>query len=558
MGTTGPTSRRLRLQLIAFAIPLALLAAACGGSGEPNADTPAGGGGAGSSDTTPNLVKQAANPPKAGGKIVMGLEAETDGWDPTQNRWANSGTQVALAIFDPLARLDKDLKPRPYLAESFTPNTDFKQWDIKLRAGVKFHNGQDLDAAAVQKFFTMFKASPLTGRAASPIETMEILDPLTLRVNMNQAWSTFPAFLTAQGGVVPAPAQLDNKTDGPRNPIGTGPFIFGQWIPDKSFTANKNPNYWYKGYPLLESVEFRPIPDTGTRYAALKADDIDLMITSRENEIRKMLEDAKNGELQVTRSTGDNDVNMILINTSAPPLDDLRVRQALAYGVDRQSLFDITQTDPSLDADSVYSKSSPWYAKTDYPTYDPAKARKLVEEYEKDKGPLTFVFGGVNDPEVIKAQQAVAEQWKTIGIDVEQQTFEQATFILNAVTGKYQIQVWRQFGASDPDINYIWWHSDNAEGPLALNMARNNDPELDAALEKGRTTQDVEVRKKQYEIIQQRQAATLPYIWLNHLRWTMAAENHVRGIESMPLPDGSTSAGLTSGVYALTGVWIDS
>jgi ABC-type transport system substrate-binding protein len=541
-------------------VPLAVLAAACGGSNDNNnaGQNGDGGGGAGSSDTTPNLVKQAANPPKAGGKLVMGLEAETDGWDPTQNRWANSGTQVALAVFDPLARLDKDLKPRPYLAESFTPNADFKQWDVKLRANIKFHNGEELNAAAVEKFFTMFKASPLTGAAARPIDKVEILDPLTLRVHMKQAWSTFPAFLTAQGGVVPAPKQLDDKEQGPRHPIGTGPFVFQQWVPDKSFTVSKNADYWYKGYPLLESVEFRPIPDTGTRYSALKASDIDLMITSREDTIRKMLEDAKNGEVQVTRSTGDNDVNMILINTTAPPFDDLRVRQAVAYGVDKPSLFDITETDPALDADSVYTKDSIWYAKTDFPAYDPVKAKQLVDEYEKEKGPLKFVFGGTNDPEVIKAQQAIAEQWKTIGLDVDQQTFEQATFILNAVTGKYQIQVWRQFGASDPDVNYIWWHSDNAEGALALNMARNKDPKLDAALDAGRATQDVEARKKQYAIVQERQAADLPYIWLNHLRWTMAAENHVRGIENMPLPDGSTSAGLVSGVYAITGVWIDS
>jgi peptide/nickel transport system substrate-binding protein len=374
---------------------------------------------------------------------------------------------------------------------------------------------------------------------------------------MATAWSTFPAFLTAQGGVVPAPKQLDDKTEGPKHPVGTGPFVFGSWTPDKSLTVTKNADYWYKGYPYLDSVEFRPIPDTGTRYSALQASDIDVMITSREDTIRKLLDDAKEGKLQVTRSTGDNDVNMVLMNVSAAPFDDLRVRQAMAYGIDRESLFEITQTDPSLDADSVYTKDSIWYSKTDYPTYDPTKAKELIDAYEKEKGPLSFVFGGTNDPEVIKAQQAIAEQWKNIGVDVELQTFEQATFILNAVTGKYQIQVWRQFGAADPDVNYIWWNSANADGTLALNMARNKDPELDAALDAGRATTDVEARKKQYAIVQQRQAIDLPYIWLNHLRWTMGAENHVRGLESMPLPDGSTSSGLVSGVYAVTGVWLE-
>ncbi len=539
---------------------LGVLAVGCGGSSGSGDATPTSGAAvSGSSDTTPNLVKQASSPPKAGGKLVVALEAETDGWDPTQNRWANSGTEVALAIYDPLAMLDVNLQPKPYLAESITSSPDFKTWTIKLRPNITFHDGSPLNADAIKTFLDAFKASALTGAAARPISTIDVVDDLTIKLGMSEAWSTFPAFLTGQGGVIPSPKMLADPTNGPRHPVGTGPFVFGDWAPDNHLNVSKNTNYWRKaeGLPYLDSVEFRPIPDTSSRYNALKAGDVSLLISSQEATITNLLQDGKDGRFQVTRSQGDNDVNTLLINTTKAPFDDLRVRQALAYGIDREALNQITETDPSLAADSVYAKDSKWYANTDFPSYDQAKAKALIADYEKDKGPLTFAFGGTTDPDVVKAQQAIAQQWSSLGITIEQKSFEQATFILNAITGNYQIQLWRQFGASDPDLNYTWWIGENATGPLALNMARNQDPQIDAALRAGRATLDDAARKQAYTDIAKRQTVDLPYIWLSHLRWAMAADNHVRGIEGVKLPDGTQSAGLVSGVIALTGMWIE-
>ena len=121
-------------------------------------------------------MKPSEREPKKGGKLVFAVEAETDGWNPTTNRWANSGTQVALSIFDPLAALDKDLQPKPYLAEALTPNANFTEWVIKLRPNIKFHNGQALNAAALVKSVTALKASPLTGAAAKPIQKVDPVD----------------------------------------------------------------------------------------------------------------------------------------------------------------------------------------------------------------------------------------------------------------------------------------------------------------------------------------------------------------------------------------------
>ena len=223
LARSGSTTRSARwLVPIALLALVSLFAVACGSKG--NGGDSAGGG---SADTTPDLVKQASGPPKMGGKMIFGVEAETDGWDPTQNRWAASGTEAAQAVMEPLAAYDADFKAQPYLAESFTPNADYTQWDIKVRSGITFHNGEALDAAAVQKFITAFKASSLTGAAARPIQdNMEIIDQYTLRLHMSQPWASFPTNLVAQGGTIPAPSTITvgkSSDAASRAPVGTGP-----------------------------------------------------------------------------------------------------------------------------------------------------------------------------------------------------------------------------------------------------------------------------------------------------------------------------------------------
>jgi len=379
-----------------------------------------------------------------------------------------------------------------------------------------------------------------------------------VKFTMNQAWAVFPAALTGQGGVIPAPEMLDDPA-GSRNPVGTGPFVFQNWTTDKSLTVTKNKSYWRPGLPYLDSVEFRPLPDANSRYNSLLSHDIQLTVTDSEQLIATMLQDSRDGKIQTVRSIGNNDLSLVLFNTSKPPFDDLRARQALAYAIDRKSLSELTGTDPALQADSVFQKDSVWYnAQTTYPGYDPDKARALAQAYQKDKGqPITFDFGSTPDPLVLQVVQALQAQWQAVGITATIKTFQQTTYITNAITGNFQANIWRQFGAADPDGNYIWWTSENATGQLTLNMARSKDPVTDAAMAKGRGTLDLETRKAAYNTVQGQQTAVLPYIWLNHGRWTAGADIKLRGIQGSALPDGGTTAGLVGGVLNITGMWFD-
>jgi 4-phytase/acid phosphatase/peptide/nickel transport system substrate-binding protein len=546
--------RRRALRLAAAVGALGLMAGACG---EPEqSQPPRGDQGVGSAADVANIVKPANGPPKTGGTLVVGLDAESEGFDPTNSRMAAAALTIGRAIFDPLVAIGEDLSPRPYLAEKIDPSNDYKTWDIKLRPNIKFHNGEALDSAALKKFLDKARASSLVGQAAKPIQSVDVVDPLSVRLQMDQSWATFPFLLVLQGGYVAAPSQLDSP-DAAREPIGTGPFKFKSWETDKSLVVEKNPDYWRKGLPYLDAIDFRPIPDNQTRYQTLKSGQLDVTVTPREPTIQDLVKDGQAGTFQVVRAKGDGEVNMLMSNLSKPPFDDIRLRQAVAYAIDRQQFLALYNSPPEVGADGLYVKTSPWYVDAKFPGYDREKAKQLVDQIEAEKGPLKLTLDTVPDQDVQKNVTVMQSLLQDVGIEVAVNTTEQAALINKAISGDYQFMTWRQFGAVDPDANYIWWHSSNAGAGIALNMARNKDPEIDAALTQGRSSVDPEVRKKAYAKVQERQAIDLPYIWISHLRWTMGAANRVRNLETGTMPDGSKAVTMLQGYIVLNEFWLD-
>ena len=260
---------------------LGILLAACGGGSDSGGDKT-------SAESTTDVTIAATGDPTPGGSLVFGLEAESDGFNPTSNRWAISGLMVANAVFDPLAAYDADGNVQPYLAKSFTPSADFRTWTIEMRSGITFHDGTPLTGAAVKKDLDAARASLLVGAAMSNIASIEVdpADPLKVIVTTVDPWASFPASLTAQVGMIAAPAQLDAAGDAAsREPIGTGPFQFESWVPDRAWTGTKYAGYWRTDangtkLPYLDKVEFQPIVDNTNRGNALVTGDLQMMHTT--------------------------------------------------------------------------------------------------------------------------------------------------------------------------------------------------------------------------------------------------------------------------------------
>lgn len=515
------------------------------------------------------MTVSARGEPRQGGEVVFGLEAETDGWDPNRNRWAPSGTQVGLTIYDPLAAFDEDGVARPYLAESIEPNATYDVWTIKLREGVKFHNGETLRAEHVAEVLNIYANQGITALALGAIGEARAVDDLTVEVTTDVPWASFPAVLTGQGGVIPYPPTLGaNGGEAGTKPIGTGPFVFKEWEPNRRLVVERNRDYWMKDsegrqLPYLNRIEFRPIPEVTVRDNALIAGDITMMYTSSNNSIVNLRRRADSGELQLVEDRGEPEESLILLNTNKPPTDDLRIRRALAMATNQEELIRLNGG-IARPANGPWPPDSPWYADPDYPDFDPDEARRLVDEYKRDKGVdrVTIELSTTPATENIATVNAIQQMWQRAGIEVKVRSLSQDQFIGTAVSGDFQANLWRQFGAVDPDGEYHWWHISSATEGVAINFARIEDPGIAKALDRGRQSADPEVRREAYKVVQDRMAELVPFVWISHTMSAVAAQPFVRGLTNGPLPSGDAAwpmggPGGFPGVIFLTQVWIE-
>jgi ABC-type transport system substrate-binding protein len=543
--------RRIVLAVIA-AVSILAAATACG-SGDPEPSATEGGN---------SGVVEESTGAQAGGQLVYGLEAESDGWNPSNSKWAPSGLMVARAVFDTLTAYDDQLQAQPFLAERLTPNGDYTEWRITLRPGVTLHNGKPVDAEVVKTNFEFLKSSILTSSAFEPVESFSTDGPLDVVVTMNRPWVNYPYSLATQIGVVSDPEWLVSGAKD--NPVGTGPFVFENWTPDNELTVVKNGAYWQtdeQGMPLpyLDRVEFRPLPDNDSRSASLEAGGIDIMMTSDANQIVQFKEAADEGEFQLFNDvSGETAEAFIQLNTMAPPFDDPDARRALALATDTRTYVEVQTQGLNEPARGPFAPSSRWYGESTYPEYDQEAAEELVEEVKaRNGGSFTFRLLGGSDAAALSGLQLLQAQWREVGIDAQITPSEQAQLITDVAIGNYQATAWRQFDSPHPLGDSIWWHPNTAEpiGEIALNFARNKDERIGLALDQARETPDPATEAQLYRDVQAYLGEDIPYIWLYHTQISVIAAPYLVNVVNYRLPTGQKGIELQGGSHPLYQIW---
>ncbi len=566
LGGTMQSSGSVRRGAIAIVLVLAFVAGACGSSSSSDSgSSPPGSAGGVSTDVT---IANTGTP-KLGGTLTYALAAESDGWNPTKNRWSGDGTMVGLAIYDPLAAYDENAVAQPYLAESFTPSTDFREWTITLRSGVTFQDGSPLDASVLKTIFETHLASPLTAPALGDLDTVTATGPLTAVFKMKAPWATFPSSLTGQLGMVPSPKTLADES-GTALPIGTGPFKMTAWQTGDTVTTVKNDTYWRKDasgtqLPYLGGVTFKVVPEFQTKINAVITGDVDMAATSVPEGVIPARKAADEGKIQLVENQGETEEAFVMLNGAQAPFDSLTARQAMAYATDQAAYIAAVDLGNTQPVHTVFREGTPFYTDSPYPEFNLEKATDLVKQYEQESGqPLAFTLRSDSTAQGSQQAQFLKALYEAAGMKVDIKLEDQATLIISAVTGDYQATTWGQFGSPDPDYDYLWWISDNAapKGQLGLNIARNKDPQVDAALKAARATTDLATRQKNYAIVSDRLNEDLPYIWLARGHYITVATNEVRGLTQGPLPDGQPSypqggPGGFANAIRLTQTWFD-
>lgn len=551
-----------------FVLPflaLALLAAACGG-GDDGDDV------AQTSDPEDEALE-----PQIGGKLVYGIDAESDGYNPQSKRFAQAGHTVASSVFDTLVTWDKDGNIVPHLAESIEPNDDATVWTIKIHDGVVFHTGEPLTAQSVATILDAARTGLVTSAPLLNVTKVEAIDGLTVQITMAVPWPNFPGILTTQAGYIFDPAMLTDPDSGAR-PVGTGPFEFESWDRENSFRVIRNPDYWRTDafgnqLPYLEEIEFRILPDAAARDEALESGDIDLLYTLTSASILDLRE---NEELKVQEyNLGDEDLVSLQSDDVArdadgpggpspmrvSPFNNKHARLALAYATDQNAFRESVMLGVNPEATGPFAPGQLGYREDNgYPTYDPDKAREELEAYTADTGQdaLRFTYTVADDVDNMGAAQSLVDTWSEVGIEATIFAIPQADLIVNAVIGNYEATDWRNWGQPDPDVDYVWWHSSSvrplAEG-LSLNIAHFKDAEIDAALETARSSTDEDERDQAYATVAARMGSEVPYLWLGRVGWAMASRPEIHGWEAATRNGTVATIGVKSWIGE---IWIES
>jgi peptide/nickel transport system substrate-binding protein len=518
---------------------------------------------AGATTNGPGRNGVSTKTPKRGGSLTFGVDAEESGFDPTQARFDEVGVMYARTVFDPLTIILANGDWAPYLAQSVVPNASYTSWTITLRPNLVFHDGTPANGAALVTNLVAQSKSLLTGIVLSPtLVSITQTGPLAATISFKAPWIPFPYYLA--GGIggqiayLAAPSMLSNP-NGTTHPVGTGPFVFKEWVPNDHFTATANPNYWRKGMPYLSSITYKPIPDEEARAEALKSGTIDLMITDtpqiitqfRGNKSYSYIDDS-------THVAGEPDMNCVQLNCLAKPFNNPSVRLAAAQAINRSQYAHVIDEGVLPVSNGLFVPGSPYFSTTSYPKYNPSNAKKLVSAAAKaNGGPISFSYGSTNSPAALRAAQYLEQAWKAVGFQVSTNIVQQNDTINNALAGKYQALGWRQFGAVDPDLNYIFWSTTTvSSGALSINMARNSDPTVETALLSGRANSEKSVREAAYKTVNKRLAVDLPYLWTDRAVWAVVGNPNVQNFNNPTTPQGQSAFGMIGGSIWPTQIWI--
>ncbi|MBV9542850.1 MAG: ABC transporter substrate-binding protein [Chloroflexi bacterium] len=501
-----------------------------------------------------------AGTPKRGGMLMTATQTD---WTTFDSIYNSANGVASYHVYDPLFSLQLDDKGTWHAAPGLIEKWEFTDTSAtwNLRKGVTFHDGSPWDAESLKWNVERMISDPKS-LAASVLGNLDssnpitVVDPATVKVNL-----TSPAPSLAESLACPDTALWTYPISrtafeklGPdqfgRNPVGTGPFKFSEWKPSDRVVLTRNENYWMTGadgksLPYMDGVTFRLIIDDSVRAVELKSHNIDVTDQIAPKDMASVQADPQLTLIQ-SRNYG-NSRRLIYHARGGPFADNLKLRQAVLYAMDRDTLATTLgqgQGDPSkyflLPGAFGYDDSLPYYS------YDLDKARSLMNDAGYPNGlDVSFI---IIAREVDKTQAEVLKQmWEKIGVRANIEAQERAALNQRILSGGADYQVTSgQYGnyAGDADIQLRrYMHSKGG-----FNKAHMSSPELDGLLDKASATYDPPTRLdlyRQAQTLDFNQLAYYGHLWTQWWNWAMN-----KRVGGWPQTIGGT--------WDLRGVWLNS
>ncbi len=534
------------------------------------------GGGGGTSDTTSSGSTVPEGKPVVGGEVVYALEAESDdGWCLPEAQLAIAGIQVARTIYDYLAVPNSDGTVEPFLAKSLVPNADATEWTITLREGIKFHDGSDLTAEVVKNNLDAYRGKYKPPRSPllfvfvfSNIDTVSVVDPLTVSVKMKKPWAAFDSFLFGSGRIgIVAQAQLDSVDHCNDQMIGTGPFKFeGDWVQNDHLTLVKNENYWRKDadgvqLPYLDKITYKPVVETSALVSGIQTGQYTMAHTDTAEGIAALRLSVESGDISMVESDKFPEVTYTLLNNSKEPFNNINARFAYAHAMNFDELNIVRNEGLPQRATGPFGPGVMGYLPDQkLPAFDLDLAKEYVAKYTAETGkPLEFSLYSTPDAASVDTATLAKSYLEKAGMKVEIQTALQANYIDVAIGGDFQAMGWRNHPGFDPDTEYVWWYSPGNP----VNFARFADTEVSRLLDEGRSETDPAKRKAIYEELNVRFNEQQLNIWGFDSLWGIPGAPNVRGVFGPNLPTADSPDAVGSSPFDglavghdMSGVWL--
>jgi peptide/nickel transport system substrate-binding protein len=468
--------------------------------------------------------------------LRVGLAEDPDVLDPTLAR-TFVGRIVFAGLCDKLFDIDEKLQMVPQLATGYEWSADSKALTLKIRPGVTFHDGEKLDAAAVKFNIERHKTMAGSNRRGelAPVASVDVVDPMTVRLNLSTPFSPLLAQLSDRAGMMVSPkaAQAEGDKFGTR-PVCSGPFKFVERVAQDRIVLEKYAGYWNKDQVHFDKVVYTPIPDATVRLANLRSGQLDFIERVASSDMEKLKSDRKLKTARITEIGYQGLTINIGKSEKAqqnPLGKDPRVREALELSIDRQGLAQVVMDNEALVGNQWVAPNNAWYAKNvPVPRRDVERARALLKEAGATRPSFTLVAPTTSDAQRLAVViQAMA---RDAGFDVKIQAAEFATSLNMADKGDFEAYVLAWSGRPDPDGNLFSFHG--CKQPL--NYAGYCDAETDKLLAQSRATRDPAERRKLFEQIAAKVLKERPIIYLYHRNWLWAYNAKLAGVRG--LPDG--------------------
>jgi peptide/nickel transport system substrate-binding protein len=469
--------------------------------------------------------------------IVVSLTSGPNNLDPRMGT-DDASQKIHQLIFDNFMELDEHLRVVPKLAESLE-HPDPLTYIATLRQGVRFHDGHELTAEDVVFTFGQFLdpefVSPRKG-GYRELKSVAARDARTVVFTLKQPFASFPINL-----MMP----ILEKGAGPDlrdHPIGTGPYRFVRYEVDDRLELVANQEYW-AGAPKNSGLVLKIVPDDVMRGLELQKGTLDIVINDLAPDIVHQMRG--NPALQIVERPG-VDYQYIGLNLQDTRLRDVRVRQALAYAIDRDAIVEHLRRGLAVPANGMLSPLS-WAAAQDVPSYphDPARAKALLDDagYPDPDGDgpgsrLALTLK-VSNSEFNRLQSSVIQQnLRDVGVDLDVRTYEFATLYADVLAGNFQLFTlqWTAGALADPDILRRVFHSKQAP-PAGFNRGRYSNPEVDALLDQAGNMADSAERLELYAQVQRLIARDVPYVSLWYKTNVAVAQRGLAGVRLTPLAD---------------------